>query len=260
MGVLVGRAMTTIEFLQQQVFRMDRNNNPPNHGAYVPVQIRESRSDNHGLQAADNNRDRPMSVKPDKFNDSTSWNDYLIHFEMCAMINCWTEAEMAAHLSVCLQGDAQAVHVDISYFERSDFPTLCNILNQRFGQDGQTELYKAQLKAKVKGPTEGYAELAHRVRLLVKQSYPQAPYGLIETLSKEDFIDALTDSDMRLRIQQSRPYTLNDAVQEAIEVDAFAKVEMQRMQYGKKKPVWAATVEQSTKRNEEEILSKILEN
>lgn len=146
---------------------MDGNNYPPNYGDYVPVRNRDPRNHNHALQSAGNVRDRPMSVKPDKFDGSTSWNDYLIHFEMCATINRWTEAEMASHLAVCLRGDAQAVLGDMSYFKRTDFQSLRNILNQRFGQDGQTELFKAQLRAKVKGLTEGYAELAHSVRRLV---------------------------------------------------------------------------------------------
>lgn len=82
---------------------------------------------------------------------------------------------------------------------------------------------------------------------------------MIETLSKEHFIDALTDSDMRLRIQQSRPYTLNDAVREAIELDAFAKAEKQRIQYGHTKPVRTTITEQCSQTKTDDILAKLLE-
>ena len=56
-------------------------------------------------------------------------------------------------------------------------------------------------------------------------AYPSAPYDVRETLSKEYFIDALIDSDIRLRIKQSRPATLNDAIRLAVELEAFVKSE-----------------------------------
>lgn len=37
------------------------------------------------------------------------------------------------------------------------------------------------------------------------------------------FTDALFDSDMRIRIKQSRPKTLNDAVSPAVELEAYIK-------------------------------------
>ena len=43
-------------------------------------------------------------------------------------------------------------------------------------------------------------------------------------------MDALNDFDMRLRIQQSRPRTLNDAVRLAVEIEAFCRAERQRRQ------------------------------
>jgi hypothetical protein len=40
-------------------------------------------------------------------------------------------------------------------------------------------------------------------------------------LAKEQFVDALRDPDMRLRIKQTQPVDLNDAVRHAVELQAF---------------------------------------
>lgn len=40
-----------------------------------------------------------------------------------------------------------------------------------------------------------------------------------ETFANEEFIDALNDSGMRLKIQQARPIDLNDAIRHAAELD-----------------------------------------
>ena len=44
-------------------------------------------------------------------------------------------------------------------------------------------------------------------------------------MAKEQFIDALISSDMRLRIKQARPTSLNMAVWHAVELEAFNKAE-----------------------------------
>ena len=54
-------------------------------------------------------------------------------------------------------------------------------------------------------------------------AYPTAPGDVRETLVKEQFIDALVDSDMRLRVKQARPLNLNDAIRHAVELEAFVK-------------------------------------
>ena len=51
-----------------------------------------------------------------------------------------------------------------------------------------------------------------------------------ETLAKEQFIDALVNSDMRLRIKQARPSSLNDAVRHAVELEAFNRAERRHLE------------------------------
>lgn len=47
-------------------------------------------------------------------------------------------------------------------------------------------------------------------------------------IAEDQLVDALTDLDMRLRIQQLLPKSLNDAVRMAFEIEVFCMAERQR--------------------------------
>ena len=88
---------------------------------------------------------------------------------------------------------------------------LVRAFNERFVPPNQTELYRAQLRERTKKATESFPELGQSIRRLTNLAYPTAPYDVRETLAKEQFLDALIDSDMRLWIKQARPRYLNEA-------------------------------------------------
>jgi hypothetical protein len=56
-------------------------------------------------------------------------------------------------------------------------------------------------------------------------AYPTATAEIRETLTKDQFVDALVDSEMRIRIKQARPRNLNDAIQLAVELEAYNRAE-----------------------------------
>ena len=94
----------------------------------------------------------------------------------------------------------------------------------------QTELYRVQLKARRQRDTECLTELGQDIWRLTNLAYPTAPADVRETLAKEQFIDALVRSDMRLRIKQARPTSLNMAVRHAVELEAFHKAEKKHLE------------------------------
>ena len=46
-----------------------------------------------------------------------------------------------------------------------------------------------------------------------------------ETLSKDKFVDALVDSEIRICVKQSLPTNLNEAIQIAVELEAYNRAE-----------------------------------
>jgi hypothetical protein len=63
-------------------------------------------------------------------------------------------------------------------------------------------------------------KLRQVIRRLANLAYPTATAEIRETLFKDQFVDALVDSEMCIRIKQARPRNLNDAIQLDVELEA----------------------------------------
>ena len=170
-----------------------------------------------------------VKIKPATFDGSGNWLDYKAHFDVCAELNGWTEKEKGMYLAVSLRGQAQGVFGNI-VSKSHDFTELVKALENRFAPPNQTELYRVQLRERKQKSAESLSELGQDIRRLTNLAYPTAPADLRETLAKEQFVDALVSSDMRLRIKQARPSNLNDAVRHAVELEAFNRAERRHLE------------------------------
>ena len=170
-----------------------------------------------------------VKIKPATYDGTVNWTDFKAHFDACAELNGWTDKEKGLHLAVSLRGQAQGVFGNLSS-KSNDYTELSNALQERFAPPNQTELYRVQLKERKQKATESLSELGQDVWRLTNLAYPTAPADLRETLAKEQFIDALVSSDMRLRIKQARPTSLNMAVRHAVELEAFNKAERKHLE------------------------------
>ncbi|CAC5367959.1 unnamed protein product [Mytilus coruscus] len=141
----------------------------------------------------------------------------------------WSEHQKGLYLAVSLIGQAQAVLGDLPKEKRQIFSDLVFALEERFAPSSQTELYRVQFKERRQKASETLPELGQSIRRLSNLAYPTAPLELRDTLAKEQFLDALVDSEMRLRIKQSRPKGLNDAIRLAVELEAYNKAESTTM-------------------------------
>lgn len=175
----------------------------------------------------DNDRGKTI-MKPATFDGTSSWIDYKAHFEACCSINLWNPRQKSLYLAASLRRQAQTVLGNIKTGTVYTYEDLCDALEARFAPVNQTELYRAMLREKRQKATETLPELGESIRRLTHLAYPTAPRDVTEMIAKDQFIDALSDFDMRLRIQQSRPKSLNDAVRLAVEIEAFCRAERQR--------------------------------
>ena len=89
-------------------------------------------------------------------------------------------------------------------------------------------MFRARLQTKTRGKNETLTELAQSVRKLTRQAYPTADSSLINTLSLDYFIDAIPDSDMRLRIREARPSNINQAEIHAVRLETHKIADKQR--------------------------------
>ena len=166
--------------------------------------------------------------KPPPFDGRTPWDAYKLQFEMLADVNHWSDAERATYLAISLRGSALTVLTNISPDHRGEYATLVATLNKRFGSAHQADLNKAKLKGRARRRDENLPELAEDIERLTRLAYPDAPAEMIEVLSKDQFIDALIDEDLRLRLRQNKPGTLNLALEQALELESIQLANKQR--------------------------------
>ena len=168
---------------------------------------------------------RKIDIKPATFDGTASWKDYRSHFEACAKINAWSIEERGLFLAVSLRGQAQGVLGDLPDDTKKHYDLLVKALEERFAPPNQTELYRVQLRERRQKATESLPELGQAIRRLANQAYPTAPGDVREILAKDQFIDALQSQDMRIKIKQARPTSLNSAVQLAVELQSYYRTE-----------------------------------
>ena len=169
-----------------------------------------------------------ICMKPATYDGKGLWNDYLSHFESVSLLNRWTETEKGLYLAASLRGQALGILGNQPRDDRQNYTRLVQSLQDRFAPSNQTELYRSQLRERRQKASESLPEMGQDVRRLTNLAYPTASSDLKEILATEQFLDGLYDSEMRLKIKQARPSSLNDAIQRAVELEAFNRAEKRR--------------------------------
>ena len=187
------------------------------------LQINTNNTNFENLNRSDRVRNRlnlNKNKKPAIF-DGTNWEDYLVQFELVAAINNWDETEKAFELATSLRGPAQSVLTDLRPEMRVNYLHLTSALSSRFQPENQAEMYRAQMKNKLRGKNEPIPELGQDVKRLVRLAYPSAPTEVREQLARDCFVDSLNEAELEWAIFQGKAKNIDDAVQIALEYEAF---------------------------------------
>ena len=195
-------------------------------------------------------------IKLANYDGTGEWRDYKSHFDACAAINDWDDEEKGLYLPAALRGQAQCVLGDLPSDRQVHYTSLVEALEERFAPPNQMDLYRVQLKERRQKASETLPELGQAIRRLVNKAYPKAPAEVRETLSTEHFLDSLVNSEMRIRIKQSRPSNLNEAICLAVELDALYKAE-KKNEFGRAHPR-GATGADETKRYKDNKEDKLV--
>ena len=198
-------------------------NNFPNFSSTSPAPV----NTNHRY------RSNEPSIKVAVYDGKSSWKDYLVQFELAAQENGWNQHTRAIRLACSLRGSAQALLSDLTPEIRQNYDRLVTTLTERFEPQNQCELYKAQLKQRIRKRDEGLPELAQDIKRLTRMAYPSAFIDLRDTLSKDSFIEALNEAEMELFISQKEPATIDDAVRLALKYEAFTQGRRKRLSSNK---------------------------
>ena len=198
-------------------------NNFPNFSSTSPAPV----NTNHRY------RSNEPSIKVAVYDGKSSWKDYLVQFKLAAQENGWNQHTRSIKLACSLRGRAQALLSDLTPEIRKNYDRLVNTLTERFEPQNQCEIYKTQLKQRIRKRDEGLPELAQDIKHLTRMAYPSAFMDLRDTLSKDSFIEALNDAEMELFIYQKEPVTIDDAVRLALKYEAFTRGRRKRLSSNK---------------------------
>ena len=169
-----------------------------------------------------------MKIKPQIYSENDDFDDFLTQFEITAEINSWSYNDTSLYLASSLSGSARSLLNELNPRERRDFNSLVEKLQTRYGSENKSEVFRTQLKTRTRSKTESISELAHAVKKMTRQAYPTGSPDVIESLAIDNFIDALNDSEIRLRLSEVSPKNLSEAQKIAIRMEAHRLADRQR--------------------------------
>ena len=119
-----------------------------------------------------------------------------------------------------MKGHALTVLSNLSSEHRNHYPSLVAALESRYGSQRQAELHRMKLRSRSRRHEESLPELAEDIARL---AYPEATAAVLETLAKYQFINALVDDELRLRVAQGRLATLQAALGASLKIVIYPR-------------------------------------
>ena len=161
-------------------------------------------------------------VLPEPFDGTTSWEEWLFHFENVAEVNAWDDAQKLRWIRVRLTNRAQRALQHLPEASRATYAATKAALKARFDPESRQTRYQAEFQARRKKPSEGWADFAEDLQSLVDKAYPALQYEARERLAINSYLQQLTDPQVAFSVRQKRPETLDDAVTATLEMESYA--------------------------------------
>lgn len=193
----------------QRVFINEGREGPPPNNSWLNTRVESV-----------NTRKHQPNVKLPTFSGNTSLETFLAKFQYIARFLQWSEDEKLFHISSCLDGPAGHALWDAG--PQTSFDSMVNLLRARFGQQGQAERYRAELKARKRKPNETLQGLYQDICRLIALAYPQEPGSVSSAiLARNAFMDALDNHRLYTRVLEKEPQTIEAALTEACKLEAI---------------------------------------
>jgi len=168
-------------------------------------------------------------VNPKKFDGTTPLSIFINQLDTCARYNGWDLEDKASHLRVSLKGNAAYI-IDDENLEGASYHKLIKQLKGRFGTEGQSSLYRSQLRTRRRGKEETLQTLYHDINRMAGLAYPGKSSIHKKLAAIDAFIDALNDSDLRMRVRDKEPKNLDHALHIALLAEANTKSKLNATQ------------------------------
>ena len=150
---------------------------------------------------------------------------YLTQFNMVSDLNHWSEAERAMHLTINLAGPAVSVLNNVPAHLKHSFSHIVNALMLRFDDTHCSELARAKLACRSKQRHESYVAYGSDIESLTRTAFPLADEIIVDQLSRDYFINGISDRDMRTNLKLYKSSNFAELLNRCIEIDAINQAE-----------------------------------
>lgn len=181
-----------------------------------PHQARRRRSKH------ESRRSRKHWIKPDRYDGSSSLEAFLAHFDSCATYNRWHDDDRLAYLRSCLTGRAAEVLWAAGGNASDTLDKLMKLLRNRFGNDGQAEKHRAELRCRRRRAGESLRSVFHDIQRLVSLAYPGPTNATTEIVARDAFLDSLDDCSFAMKVREKEPCNLDEALKIALRLEAYS--------------------------------------
>ena len=191
-----------------------------------------------------------LKIKPQIYDGTDDFEEYLAQFQIMAELNGWNYNVKSLALASSLSGRARTLLAELDENKCRDFNALVSALRNRYGSENRSELFKAELQGKVRGRNETIPELVESIKKLTRRAYRNVTPDVADTLAIDYFIDAIPESEIRLRLKELGPKTMTEAENIAVKLETLRVADKQRG-----KPV--RSLEQNSQNNENVVETRI---
>ena len=155
-----------------------------------------------------------MAFKPDTYNGLGDWEEYILHFELCAKIGKWTDIEKTLILGISLTGQARTFYTGLQKTDREDYNLLRKKLEKRFGETrkGQILKWRREFENRRRNFGESITSLADDLRLLSRRAYGNFDVNTQEYLAMDQLYKSIKP-EIKLRCFDRNCKTLEDAIE-----------------------------------------------
>ncbi|KAG7157489.1 hypothetical protein Hamer_G005932 [Homarus americanus] len=100
---------------------------------------------------------------------------------------------------------------------------LVKVLERRYGTKHQNDVYRARFWTRTHNRGETLQQLAQDLDSMAHRAYPGASPDLLVVLLKDQFVDALDSTKLKIQVKQSQPVTLQEALTRALEFESYVR-------------------------------------
>ena len=169
------------------------------------------------------------TVTPMEYNGEGGVDDYIDQFEATTNTLGWSDQKKAAALLGRLKGRALTC---VSSCPDKRYATMIRRLRDRFSPSDE-EMYYQRLATYRKKPEQSWEDLAQEIEVLSLKAYEGMEERFRESMVAKALVEAVVDPDVRRKLRQKHPRTLNEAVRHARMVEADRMKEEQWQAYKK---------------------------